>query len=136
MLLVDANLSPRLVSLLRQAGHYVIHVFDLGMGEADDETILARALVEERAVVTADTDFVTGLLEGVDPVRAALDAGSRESCHDSADASGWAHSSVVSGFDQGGDCLRSFQVPTSWTTRWSSNDREAPAGASRARSQP
>jgi predicted nuclease of predicted toxin-antitoxin system len=30
-------------------------------GEADDETILARALVEERAVVTADTDFVTML---------------------------------------------------------------------------
>lgn len=60
-LLVDANLSPRLVSLLTQAGHDVSHVFDLGIGEADDETILARALVEERAVVTADTDFVTML---------------------------------------------------------------------------
>ena len=32
-----------------------------GMGEADDQTILARALVEERAVVTADTDIVTML---------------------------------------------------------------------------
>jgi predicted nuclease of predicted toxin-antitoxin system len=60
-LLVDANLSPRLVSLLTRAGHDVSHVFDLGMGEADDETILARALIEERAVVTADTDFVTML---------------------------------------------------------------------------
>ena len=60
-LLVDANLSPRLVTLLTQAGHDVTHVFDLGMGEADDETILARALVEDRAVVTADTDFVTML---------------------------------------------------------------------------
>lgn len=60
-LLVDANLSPRLVSLLTQAGHDVTHVFDLGMGEADDEAILARALAEERAVATADTDFVTML---------------------------------------------------------------------------
>jgi predicted nuclease of predicted toxin-antitoxin system len=60
-LLVDANLSPRLVSRLTQAGHDASHVFDLGMAEADDETILARALVEERAVVTADTDFVTML---------------------------------------------------------------------------
>lgn len=60
-LLVDANLTPRLVSLLTQAGHDVTHVFDLGLGEADDETILARALAEERAVVTADTDFVTML---------------------------------------------------------------------------
>jgi predicted nuclease of predicted toxin-antitoxin system len=60
-LLVDANLSPRLVSLLTQAGHDVTHVFDLGMAEADDETVLARALAEERAVVTADTDFVTML---------------------------------------------------------------------------
>lgn len=47
--------------MLTPAGHDVTHVFDLGMGEADDETILARALVEERAVVTADTDFVTML---------------------------------------------------------------------------
>jgi predicted nuclease of predicted toxin-antitoxin system len=60
-LLLDANLSPRLVSLLTRAGHDVAHVFDLGMAEADDETILARALIEERAVVTADTDFVTML---------------------------------------------------------------------------
>jgi predicted nuclease of predicted toxin-antitoxin system len=60
-LLLDANLSPRLVSLLTRAGHDVAHVFDLGMAEADDETILARALTEERAVVTADTDFVTML---------------------------------------------------------------------------
>jgi predicted nuclease of predicted toxin-antitoxin system len=60
-LLLDANLSPRLVSLLTRAGHDVAHVFDLGMAEADDKTILARALIEERAVVTADTDFVTML---------------------------------------------------------------------------
>jgi predicted nuclease of predicted toxin-antitoxin system len=60
-LLVDANLSPRLVPFLTQAGHDVAHVFDLGMGQADDEAILARALVEERAVLTADTDFVTML---------------------------------------------------------------------------
>jgi predicted nuclease of predicted toxin-antitoxin system len=58
-LLLDANLSPRLVSLLTQAGHDVSHVFDLGMGEADDETILARALAEERAVVTADTELTS-----------------------------------------------------------------------------
>jgi predicted nuclease of predicted toxin-antitoxin system len=58
-LLVDANLLPCLLPLLAEAGHDVAHVFDLGLGEASDETILPRALAEERVVVTADTDFVT-----------------------------------------------------------------------------
>ncbi len=57
--LLDANLSPRLIPLLADAGHDVTHVFDLGLAQASDDTIMAHALADERAVVTADTDFVT-----------------------------------------------------------------------------
>ena len=57
--LVDANLSPRLIPLLAEVGHDANHVFDLGLGQASDETIMARALSDGRAVITADTDFVT-----------------------------------------------------------------------------
>lgn len=60
-LLVDANLSPRLLPLLADAGHDVAHVFDLGLGQADDATIMARALPDDRAGITADTNFVTML---------------------------------------------------------------------------
>lgn len=59
--LVDANLSPRLIPLLVEAGHEATHVFDLGLGQASDEIIMARAHAEQRVVVTADTDFVTML---------------------------------------------------------------------------
>jgi len=59
--LVDANLSPRLISLLVEAGHEATHVFDLGLGQASDEIMMARAHAEQRVVVTADTDFVTML---------------------------------------------------------------------------
>ncbi|MGI8793662.1 MAG: DUF5615 family PIN-like protein [Acidimicrobiales bacterium] len=41
--LVDANLSPGLIPLLVEAGHEATHVFDLGLGQASDEVIMARA---------------------------------------------------------------------------------------------
>jgi predicted nuclease of predicted toxin-antitoxin system len=55
--LIDNALSPALATALRQAGHDAIHVRDIGLREADDETIMARAVAEERVVVSADTDF-------------------------------------------------------------------------------
>jgi predicted nuclease of predicted toxin-antitoxin system len=53
--LVDNALSPALAVLLRQAGHDALHVRDLGLQAADDETIFDRAAADERAIISADT---------------------------------------------------------------------------------
>lgn len=55
--LVDANLSPRLAADIRQLRHDVVHVADIDMLTASDTEILHRAEIEQRVVVTADTDF-------------------------------------------------------------------------------
>ena len=56
-IVLDANLSPKLVPHLAQAGHDVVHVGDLGMLTATDAAILARCQADGRVLVTADTDF-------------------------------------------------------------------------------
>ena len=58
-LLLDANLSPRIVARLTEAGHDVVHVADLELVAANDATILQRAERDGYVVVTADTDFPT-----------------------------------------------------------------------------
>ena len=59
--LVDANLSPRLCEGLRTFGFDAVHVGELGLQSASDSAVLARALTDERVVLSADTDFGTAL---------------------------------------------------------------------------
>jgi len=56
-LLIDANLSPKIVDALSQAGYDAEHVVDLGLVSASDEVIFDRAVADGSVVVTADSDF-------------------------------------------------------------------------------
>ncbi|MCY3892266.1 MAG: DUF5615 family PIN-like protein [Acidimicrobiaceae bacterium] len=56
-LLLDANLSPQVVDVLRANGHDALHVGDADMLTATDETILEWAAEHEYVVATADSDF-------------------------------------------------------------------------------
>ena len=58
-LLLDNNLSPRLLPTLRSAGHDVAHVRDLNLAAAADNEVLQRARDEQRILISADTDFGT-----------------------------------------------------------------------------
>jgi predicted nuclease of predicted toxin-antitoxin system len=55
--LLDENLSPKLVDLLRTAGHDVVHVRDLNLASAPDESVIAAAIMDDRVLISADTDF-------------------------------------------------------------------------------
>jgi predicted nuclease of predicted toxin-antitoxin system len=55
--LIDNALSFRLAESLTAAGYDAIHVRDLGLVQAADETIFELAKREERSIISADTDF-------------------------------------------------------------------------------
>jgi predicted nuclease of predicted toxin-antitoxin system len=61
---VDANLSPKVSSRLREAGHDAEHVFDHGLTSASDQEIAAFAIERGMTIVSADSDFATLLALG------------------------------------------------------------------------
>ncbi len=55
--LLDQGLAPGAASILRQRGMDAVHVCEIGMAQAEDIDILARARQEGRTCVTLDHDF-------------------------------------------------------------------------------
>ena len=56
-LLLDANLSPEVARLLKEAEHDAIHVSVVGLLSAPDPEIMEAAAQEGRVLLTADSDF-------------------------------------------------------------------------------
>ena len=70
-LLVDANLSPVVAQRLREAGHEAIHVYNVRLAQARDETIVDYALEHDYVVVSSDTDFAA-ILAGLVSAKPSL----------------------------------------------------------------
>ena len=62
--LVDAQLPPALVKLLREHGHRADHVTDVGPPDAPDRDIWRYALEHDAVIVTKDEDFANMVATG------------------------------------------------------------------------
>lgn len=55
--LVDNQLPPALARHLTERGHDAVHVADVGLDEASDQTVWTSAIADDRVVVSKDEDF-------------------------------------------------------------------------------
>lgn len=55
--LLDAQLPPRLVKVLKRAGHEASHVYECGLLTAPDRTIAKYPVKEKAVLITKDADF-------------------------------------------------------------------------------
>jgi predicted nuclease of predicted toxin-antitoxin system len=55
--LADMGISRRMCDHLRAAGHDAAHLRDLGLQRLPDAEVFARAITEQRVVLTFDLDF-------------------------------------------------------------------------------
>lgn len=62
--LVDAQLPPALVRLLREHEHTAEHVTDIGPADAPDRDIWQYALEHDAVIVTKDEDFADMVATG------------------------------------------------------------------------
>src|SRR5260370_5373001 len=76
-LLIDMNLSPRWIPLLRDAGWEAVHWSDVGKAEAGDAEIMAYAAAHDYVVVTHDLDFgaILAVTHGKKPSVAQIRSG-------------------------------------------------------------
>ncbi len=54
----DVNLPPRLVAFFRERNFEAVHVYDIGLATAGDETIWDFAQDRDAIVITKDSDFI------------------------------------------------------------------------------
>ncbi len=61
--LIDAQLPRRLADWLKQHGYDALHTLDLPLGNrTTDSDVIARAICDDRMVVTKDSDFVQSFM--------------------------------------------------------------------------
>lgn len=61
--LIDAQLPRRLAGWLEQHGHDALHTLDLPLGNRTaDSEVIARAIRDDRIVVTKDSDVVQNFI--------------------------------------------------------------------------